>query len=52
MKIGFKNITLNLAIILGLINNVLNAQFDIQSLNDSIVEYKAAEPQKALEYGF
>jgi len=41
-----------LAIILGLINNVLNAQFDIQSLNDSIVEYKAAEPQKALEYGF
>ena len=52
MKIPFKNITLNLAIILGLINNVLNAQFDIQSLNDSIVEYKAAEPQKALEYGF
>ena len=52
MKIGFKNITLNLAIILGLINNVLNAQFDIQSLNDSIIEYKAAEPQKALEYGF
>ena len=52
MKIGFKNITLNLAIILGLINNVLNAQFDIQSLNDSIVEYKAAEPQKALEFGF
>ena len=52
MKIGFKNITLNLAIILGLINNVLNAQFEIQSLNDSIVEYKAAEPQKALEYGF
>ena len=52
MKIGFKNITLNLAIILGLINNVLNAQFDIQSLNDSIVEYKAAEPKKALEYGF
>ena len=52
MKIAFKNITLNLAIILGLINNVLNAQFDIQSLNDSIVEYKAAEPQKALEYGF
>ena len=29
MKIGFKNITLNLAIILGLINNVLNAQFDM-----------------------
>ena len=52
MKIAFKNTTLNLAIILGLINNVLNAQFDIQSLNDSIVEYKAAEPQKALEYGF
>ena len=52
MKTAFKNITLNLAIILGLINNVLNAQFDIQSLNDSIVEYKAAEPQKALEYGF
>ena len=52
MKIGFKNITLNLAIILGLINNILSAQFDIQSLNDSIVEYKAAEPQKALEYGF
>ena len=52
MKIPFKNITLNLAIILGLINNVLNAQFDIQSLNDSIVEYKAAEPKKALEYGF
>lgn len=52
MKIPFKNITLNLAIILGLINNVLNAQSDIQSLNDSIVEYKAAEPKKALEYGF
>ena len=52
MKIPFKNITLNLAIILGLINNILSAQFDIQSLNDSIVEYKAAEPKKALEYGF
>ena len=52
MKIAFKNITLNLAIILGLINNILSAQFDIQSLNDSIVEYKAAEPKKALEYGF
>ena len=52
MKVAFKNITLNLAIILGLINNILSAQFDIQSLNDSIVEYKAAEPQKALEYGF
>ncbi len=52
MKISIKNITLSIFIVSGSIFNVLNAQNFIGSLNDSIIKYKAAEPQKALEFGF
>ena len=32
--------------------NVLNAQDFIGSLNDSIIKYKAGDPEKALDFGF
>ena len=52
MKISIKNTALKIILVLGLLSGILNAQTDIKSLNDSIVEYKAAEPRKALEFGF
>ena len=52
MKISIKNIALSIFIVSGSIFNVLNAQNFIGSLNDSIIKYKAGEPQKALEFGF
>ena len=47
-----KHIILSIVFILGLVCNVLNAQNYIGSLNDSILKYKAAEYQKALDFGF
>ena len=47
-----KHIILSIVLILGLVCNVLNAQNYIGSLNDSILKYKAAEYQKALDFGF
>ena len=47
-----KHIILSIVFILGIVCNVLNAQNYIGSLNDSILKYKAAEYQKALDFGF
>lgn len=52
MKIPIKNIALSIFIFSGLAFNVLNAQSFIGSLNDSIIKYKAGEPQKSLDFGF
>ena len=52
MKMSIKNIALSIFIVSGSVFNVLNAQNFIGSLNDSIIKYKAGEPQKALEFGF
>ena len=47
-----KHIIPSIVFILGIVCNVLNAQNYIGSLNDSILKYKAAEYQKALDFGF
>ena len=52
MKISIKNIALNLFFVFVLSPSILYAQIDIKSLNDSIILYKAAEPRKALDFGF
>lgn len=52
MKIPIKNIALSIFIFSGSAFNVLNAQSFIGSLNDSIIKYKAGEPQKSLDFGF
>ena len=52
MKIPIKNIALSIFIFSGSAFNVLNAQSFIGSLNDSIIKYKAVEPQKSLDFGF
>ena len=52
MKIPIKNIALSIFIFSGSAFNVLNAQSFIGSLNDSIIKYKASEPQKSLDFGF
>ena len=52
MKISIKNIALNLLFVFVLSPSILYAQIDIKSLNDSIILYKAAEPRKALDFGF
>ena len=49
---NIKYIPLFIFIVLGSVFNNLNAQNFIGSLNDSIIKYKAGEPQKALEFGF
>ena len=49
---NIKYIPLFIFIVLGSVLNNLNAQNFIGSLNDSIIKYKAGEPQKALEFGF
>ena len=49
---NIKHIPLFIFIVLGSVFNNLNAQNFIGSLNDSIIKYKAGEPQKALEFGF
>ncbi len=50
MRIPIKNIALSILACSAF--NVLNAQSFIGSLNDSIIKYKAAEPQKSLDFGF
>ena len=45
-------IAISIFIVAGSAFSVLNAQNFIGSLNDSIIKYKAGEPQKALEFGF
>ena len=52
MKISTTNIALNLFFVFVLSPGILYAQIDIKSLNDSIILYKAAEPRKALDFGF
>ena len=52
MKISITNIALNLFFVFVLSPSILYAQIDIKSLNDSIILYKAAEPRKALDFGF
>ena len=52
MKISIKNIALSIFIVSGLTINTLNSQNFIGSLNDSIIKYKASEPQKSLDFGF
>ena len=52
MKISIKNIALSIFIVSGLTLNTLNSQNFIGSLNDSIIKYKASEPQKSLDFGF
>ena len=52
MKISITNIALNLFFVIVLSPSILYAQIDIKSLNDSIILYKAAEPRKALDFGF
>ena len=52
MKISIKNIALSIFIFAGSAFNVLNAQSFIRSLNDSIIKYKAGQPQKSLDFGF
>ena len=52
MKIPIKNIALSIFIFAGSAFNVLNAQSFIRSLNDSIIKYKAGQPQKSLDFGF
>ena len=49
---NIKYIPLFIFIVLGSVFNNLNAQNFIESLNDSITKYKAAEPKKALDFGF
>jgi DNA-binding CsgD family transcriptional regulator/tetratricopeptide (TPR) repeat protein len=49
---NIKYIPLFIFIVLGSVFNNLNAQNFIGSLNDSIIKYKAGEPQKALDFGF
>tara|TARA_B100001113_G_scaffold6139_1_gene5114 strand:+ start:198 stop:1913 length:1716 start_codon:yes stop_codon:yes gene_type:complete len=50
MRIPIKNIALSILACSAF--NVLNAQSFIGSLNDSIIKYKAGEPQKSLDFGF
>ena len=45
-------IAISIFIVAGSAFSILNAQNFIGSLNDSIIKYKAGEPQKALEFGF
>ena len=52
MKISIKNIALSIFIVSGSTINTLNSQIFIGSLNDSIIKYKASEPQKSLDFGF
>jgi hypothetical protein len=52
MKISIKNIALSISIVYVSILNTLNAQNFIGSLNDSIIKYKAGDPEKALDFGF
>ena len=52
MKIPIKNIALSIFIFAGSAFNVLNAQSFIRSINDSIIKYKAGQPQKSLDFGF
>ena len=47
-----RNIAISIFIVAGSAFSVLNAQNFIGSLNDSIVKYKAGDPQKALDFGF
>ena len=47
-----RHIAISIFIVAGSAFSVLNAQNFIGSLNDSIIKYKAGEPQKALEFGF
>ena len=47
-----RNIAISIFIVAGSAFSVLNAQNFIGSLNDSIEKYKAADPQKALDFGF
>jgi len=49
---NIKYIPLFIFIVVGSVFYNLNAQNFIESLNDSIIKYKAGEPQKALEFGF
>ena len=52
MRIPIKNIALSIFIFAGSAFNVLNAQSFIRSINDSIIKYKAGQPQKSLDFGF
>ena len=52
MKISIKYIALSIFIFTGSAFNVLNAQSFIGSLNDSIIKYKAGQPQKSIDFGF
>jgi len=47
-----KYIALGIFIFAGSALNVLNAQGFIGSLNDSIIKYKAGDPEKAIDFGF
>ena len=47
-----KYIALGIFIFAGSALNVLNAQDFIGSLNDSIIKYKAGDPEKAIDFGF
>ena len=47
-----KYIALGIFIFAGSALNTLNAQDFIGSLNDSIIKYKAGQPQKSIDFGF